>query len=262
MQRTTKSKFFSSYKSTVSNKSGSGTARLLRQHRIKAVIFSICLKGMVELFIFFTEPGRIAFTNSHKTVPSWSHTPISSLAGFALPVTAVIHCTASDSSVGSRCSCIFFCSSASSPYRGPLEVFVLAEDATLETATGDAFAATTAGVAAAAAGALKTVVGGAAAGGAAAGAGGRTGGGGGLAGRAGGEDFTGLGLGLGAAAATTGISPGCDIDTRIKGMRYHSQQHNSISINLIIIMHAIRARIVNLPALHRRCKDPRIPGSS
>mmetsp|Transcript_27250 Transcript_27250/g.83663 ORF Transcript_27250/g.83663 Transcript_27250/m.83663 type:complete len:283 (+) Transcript_27250:675-1523(+) len=90
------------YKSTVSKQSLSFTPKALTA-RTNEDTFSICMKGMDDLLIFFTLPGRILLTSSHNTTPLRSHS--SNVPSHSRPVTASIH--ARTSSIAGRISSSF-----------------------------------------------------------------------------------------------------------------------------------------------------------
>ena len=72
MQRTTTPISFSSYRSTVSNKSCSGTPKTLQAFK-KFEMFSMRLNGMEELLILRMISGFILLHSSHRTWPSFKH---------------------------------------------------------------------------------------------------------------------------------------------------------------------------------------------
>merc|ERR1740121_984589 len=65
---------FCSARSTVEKTSFSMTP-IWRHARMKDEMFSIFLKGIVDLLIFGTMPGTILFTTRHNSCPSSSHSP-------------------------------------------------------------------------------------------------------------------------------------------------------------------------------------------
>lgn len=100
---------FSSYKSSVSKASKSAIPMAL-QARKKQEIFSICLKGILDVAIFGMLPGLIRLINLHNNVPSFrlAANPEENLS----PVTASIHTITCFSAFLSYFSSCFLANSA------------------------------------------------------------------------------------------------------------------------------------------------------